>query len=404
MFNRFLAAPCNRRIILRQFSIVELSSEHRDLQHKCRQFSDRELKPAASDIDRSGMFPAQHIAKLAEMGLMRVTVSPSYGGSGLDMLSLSLVVEELSRGCGSTGSIVSIHNCLYANMLDRLGSDDQRERFFNKYSAQSIGAFALSETEAGSDVAAMTTRATQTSDGSWLLNGTKAWVTSGVEAVGGIVFATVDPSQKYKGITAFLVDFDEGKLEGLTRGRPEDKLGIRGSSTCDLHMENVRVSEGDVLGAVGNGMRIAMEQLDRARIGIASQAVGIGQAALEAAVAYAKQRKAFGGTLVDLPAVQTRIAEMATRVEVARLLVRKAATEVDRGQRATKSCSMAKWVAGETATFAAHSCQQIMGGMGYVKDLPAERLYRDARITEIYGGVTDVQKTIVADAIIKELS
>ncbi|XP_058059126.1 short-chain specific acyl-CoA dehydrogenase, mitochondrial-like [Anopheles bellator] len=403
MFNRFLAAPCNRRILFRQFSIVELSSEHRDLQQKCRQFSDRELKPAASSIDRTGMFPAQHIAKLAEMGLMRVTVSPSYGGSGMDMLALSLVVEELSRGCGSTGAIVSIHNSLYANLLDRLGSDDQRERFFNKYSTQTIGAFALSESEAGSDVAAMTTRATQTSDCSWLLNGTKAWVTSGVQAVAGIVFATVDPTQKYKGITAFLVDFDEGKLKGLTRGRPEDKLGIRGSSTCNLQMENVRVSDRDVLGAVGSGMRIAMEQLDRARIGVASHAVGIGQAALEAAVAYAKQRKAFGGTLVDLPAVRTRIAEMATRIEVARLLVRKAAAEVDRGQRATKSCSMAKWVAGETATFAAHCGQQIMGGMGCVKDLPAERFYRDARITEIMGGVTDVQKTIVADAIIKEL-
>uniref|UniRef100_A0A2M3ZHR9 Short-chain specific acyl-CoA dehydrogenase, mitochondrial n=1 Tax=Anopheles braziliensis TaxID=58242 RepID=A0A2M3ZHR9_9DIPT len=404
LLRRLLKVSCTeRKQLQRGFSVCELSPEHRELQRICRQFSDRELKPAASETDRLGLFPAQHIAKLASMGLMRVTVSPRYGGAGMDMLSLSLIVEELSRGCGSTGSIVSIHNCLYANLLDRLGTDDQRNRFFKKYPSDTIGAFALSEAGAGSDVAAMTTRAARSSDGSWLLNGSKAWVTSGVEAVAGIVFATIDASLGYKGITAFLVDFDEAKAKGLSLGRPEDKLGIRGTSTCDLMLENVPVPSENVLGSVGSGMRIAMEQLDRARIGIASQAIGIAQASLEEAVAYAKQRAAFGGTLIDLPAVRTRIAEIGTRTETARLLVRKAAVEIDRGQRATKACSMAKWVAGETATFAAHGCQQIMGGMGYVKNLPAERFYRDARITEIYGGVTDVQKSIVADAIIKEL-
>ncbi|XP_040166214.1 short-chain specific acyl-CoA dehydrogenase, mitochondrial-like [Anopheles arabiensis] len=403
MFRKVTTAFNSRCALSRSFSVCELSKEHQQVQQLCRQFSERELKPAASAIDRNGTFPEQHIAKLAELGLMRVTVAPLYGGSGLDMLSLSLVVEELSRGCGSTGSIVSIHNCLYANLLHRLGTDDQRARFFNKYESKTIGAFALSEAGAGSDVAAMTTRATRDADGSWILNGTKAWVTSGIESVAAIVFATVDPALKYKGITAFLVDFDSGALAGVHRGRPEDKLGIRGTSTCDLMLENVRVPEANVLGTVGGGMRIAMEQLDRARIGIASQAIGIGQAALETAVEYAKQRTAFGGTLIDLPAVRTRIAVMGTRLEMARLLVRKAAGEIDRGLRATKACSMAKWIAGETATYAAHGCQQILGGMGYVKSLPAERYYRDARITEIYGGVTDVQKAIVADQIIKEL-
>uniref|UniRef100_A0A182WFJ6 Short-chain specific acyl-CoA dehydrogenase, mitochondrial n=1 Tax=Anopheles minimus TaxID=112268 RepID=A0A182WFJ6_9DIPT len=403
MFRKLRTAFNARCILMRSFSVGELSKEHHEVQQLCRLFSERELKPAASTIDRNGAFPEEHIAKLAQLGLMRVTVSPSYGGSGMDMLSLSLVVEELSRGCGSTGSIVSIHNCLYANLLNRMGTDDQRDRFFNKYENHTIGAFALSEAGAGSDVAAMTTRAIKNEDGSWILNGTKGWVTSGIEAVAGIIFATVDPSLRYKGITAFLVDFDEGNLGGLHRGRPEDKLGIRGTSTCDLILENVRVPAANVLGTVGGGMRIAMEQLDRARIGIASQALGISQAALETAVEYAKQRTAFGGTLIDLPAVRTRIAEIATRIETTRLLVRKAACEVDRGLRATKACSMAKWVAGETATYAAHGCQQILGGMGYVKDLPAERYYRDSRITEIYGGVTDVQKSIVADQVIKEL-
>ncbi|XP_050077851.1 short-chain specific acyl-CoA dehydrogenase, mitochondrial-like [Anopheles maculipalpis] len=404
MFRKLSTAINSRSSLMRSFSVGELSKEHQEVQQLCRQFSERELKPAASNIDRNGTFPAETIAKLAELGLMRVTVSPKYGGSGLDMLSLSLVVEELSRGCGSTGSIVSIHNCLYANLLHRLGTDEQQERFFNKYDKQTIGAFALSEADAGSDVAAMSTKAVKDANaGGWILNGTKAWVTSGIEAVAGIIFATVDPALKYKGITAFLVDFDGGNLAGLHRGRPEDKLGIRGTSTCDLMLENVRIPDANVLGTVGGGMRIAMEQLDRARIGIASQALGISQAALETAVAYAKQRTAFGGTLIDLPAVRTRIAEIATKIEITRLLVRKAAGELDRGLRATKACSMAKWVAGETATYAAHGCQQILGGMGYVKNLPAERYYRDARITEIYGGVTDVQKSIVADQVIREL-
>ncbi|XP_053674828.1 short-chain specific acyl-CoA dehydrogenase, mitochondrial-like [Anopheles nili] len=403
MFRKLSTASGTRLVLSRQFSVCELSREHKEIQQLCRRFSDHELKPAASAIDRNGTFPAEHIAKLAKLGLMRVTVSPNYGGSGMDMLSLSIIVEELSRGCGSTGSIVSIHNCLYANLLNRLGTDEQRERFFNKYDSKTIGAFALSEAGAGSDVAALATTAKKDSNGSWILNGTKAWVTSGIEAVAGIVFATVDSSLRHKGITAFLIDFNDGNLDGLYRGPPQDKLGIRGTSTCDLVLDNVRVPEANILGSIGGGMRIAMEQLDRARIGIASQAIGIGQAALETAVEYANHRAAFGGTLIDLPAVRTRIAEISIRIETARLLVRKAAGEIDRGQRATKSCSMAKWLAGETATFAAHGCQQILGGMGYVKNLPAERLYRDARITEIYGGVTDVQKMIVADQTIKEL-
>lgn len=333
------------------------------------------------------------------MGLMRVTVAPEHGGSDLGMLALSLVVEELSRGCGSTGSIVSIHNCLYANLLNRTGTEDQKNRFFGKYSRDTIGAFALSESDAGSDVAALSTRAEPDGDG-WVLNGTKAWVTSALEAKAGIIFATLDPALKYKGITAFLVDFNDA--QGLTIGRPEDKLGIRASSTCNVHLENVRVPGDNILGTIGGGFRLAMEQLDRARIGIASQALGIAQASLETAIDYAKQRIAFGQPLIKLSAVQTRLAEMAVRIESTRLLVRKAATEIDRGLKATKSCSMAKWIAGETATFSAHNCQQIMGGMGYVKDLPAERFYRDARITEIYGGVTDVQKTVVAEHLVKE--
>lgn len=385
---------------IRKFSICELPKDLREIQKTCRNFTERELKPIAAELDRDGCFPAKQIAQLADLGLMRVTVSPEYGGSNLGMLALSLVVEEISRGCASTGAILSIHNCLYANLLNRLGTVQQKEYFFSKYSADTIGAFALSESDAGSDVAALSTKAKQ-DGGDWILNGSKAWVTSAKEAKSGIVFATIDPELKYKGITAFLIDFEN--LDGLKIGRNEDKLGIRASSTCGLHFNNVRIPGSNVLGKVGGGFRVAMEQLDRARIGIASQALGISQAALETASQYAEQRIAFGQPLSKLHSVQTRIAEMAVRIETARLLIRKAATEVDRGQQATKAISMAKWVAGETATFAAHNCQQIMGGMGYVKDMPAERYYRDARITEIYGGVTDVQKAIVAEHVIREL-
>ncbi|XP_058821338.1 short-chain specific acyl-CoA dehydrogenase, mitochondrial-like [Topomyia yanbarensis] len=384
---------------IRHFSICQLPQELQVIQETCRNFADRELKPIASELDRNGRFPFEQISKLADLGFMRVTVDSAYGGSGMTMLALSLIVEELSRGCGSTGSIVSIHNCLYGNLLNRVGTTEQKQLFFGKYSNSTIGAFALSESNAGSDVAALSTRAVEDGD-SWILHGTKAWVTSAAEAKCGIVFATVDPSLKHKGIAAFLIDFEQAN--GLTVGRNEDKLGIRATSTCDLCLDNVRIPKSNLLGSHNGGFRLAMEQLDRARVGIASQALGIAQAALEAAIQYAGQRIAFGQSLLKRTSVQTRIAEMAVRIESSRLLVRKAAVELDQGMKATKSCAMAKWIAGETATYAAHNCQQIMGGMGYVKDMPAERFYRDARITEIYGGVTDVQKTIVAENVIRE--
>ncbi|XP_058452824.1 short-chain specific acyl-CoA dehydrogenase, mitochondrial-like [Malaya genurostris] len=398
MFLKFLVPPVSK--VIRHFSICQLPQELQTIQKTCRSFADRELKPVASDLDRTGQFPGDQIAKLADLGFMRITVTPEYGGSGLTMLALSIIVEELSRGCGSTGSIVSIHNCLYANLLNRVGTTEQKKSFFGKYSSSDIGAFALSESDAGSDVAALSTRAVEDGD-SWILNGDKAWVTSAAEAKCAVVFATVNPSLKYKGIAAFLLDFENTK--GLTIGRKEDKLGIRATSTCNLHLENVRIPRSNLLGTVNGGFRMAMEQLDRARIGIASQALGIAQGALETATQYAAQRIAFGKPLLNQASVQTRIAEMALKIECTRLLVRKAAVEIDQGLRATRSCAMAKWHAGETATFAAHNCQQIMGGMGFVKDMPAERFYRDARITEIYGGVTDVQKTIVAEHVIKEL-
>jgi butyryl-CoA dehydrogenase len=377
-----------------------LSTEHFAFQNLCQKFAASELQPFAADNDRNESFPGEQIAKMGELGLMGICAAPEYGGCGLDTTSLSIAVEEVSRGCSGTGTICSVHNSLYVNLVNRLGDVAQKEEFLRPYTKGTLGVFALSESDAGSDVSAMRTTARKDSDGSWVLNGTKRWVTSGIEAKAGVVFATIDKSKGHKGITAFLVSLD---TPGLERGRVEKKLGIRASSTCDLILNDIRVPANHVLGELGGGFRIAMDQLNQGRIGIASQALGIAQAALDAGVKYADQRVAFGRRIIEMPVVQTRLAEMATRVEAARLMVRKAAAEYDATQgRSTKYSSMGKLLASETATFCAHNCQQIMGAMGYVNDLPGERLYRDARITEIYGGISDIQKMVIAEQVLKE--
>lgn len=234
---------------------------------------------------------------------------------------------------------------------------------------------------------------------SWILNGSKAWVTSGLQAESAVVFATVDPKLNHKGITAFIVDLN---APGVHRGKNEVKLGIRATSTCGIVLENVCVDEENILGDIGEGFKIAMQQLDQARIGIASQGLGIAQASLDTAIQYASQRIAFNQPILKLPLVQERLAEMAVKIESSRLLIWKAASIYDEGNRSTKLSSMAKLSASECATFCAHNCQQILGAMGYVNDMPAERYYRDARITEIYGGATDIQKLVIADQLIKD--
>jgi butyryl-CoA dehydrogenase len=377
----------------------DIPEEIKILQETCRNFAETELKPVASEIDQEGRFPAKQIQELGKLGLMGITVSSEYGGANLNTLAVSVVVEELSRACASTGAIVSIHNCLYANLLDRLGTSEQKQLFLKDFTGgEKLGAFALSESEAGSDVGAMKTIARKTGS-DYVLNGTKAWVTSGIEGSAAIVFATIDQNLLHKGITAFLVNLDDPKV---TRGPPEKKLGIRGSSTCDIVLDNLLVPGNLVLGKIGDGFKIAMQQLDLARIGIASQAVGIAQASLDLAIQYADQRRAFGQKLLGMPTIQSKIAEMSLKIETSRLLVWKAAALKDRNEKFTKFASLAKWQAGETANFCASTCVQILGGMGYVQGLPAERYYRDARITEIYGGATDIQKLIVAQKLIRE--
>lgn len=368
------------------------------LESTCRTFANDYLRPNAAILDREQKFSSRHIEKLTRLGLLGICAPLEYGGSSFDTTALSVAVEELSRGCSSTGVIVSIHNALVVNLLNKLGTVEQKETFLKDHCTGNIGFFALSESEAGSDAAALTTVAKKDGD-HYILNGTKAWVTSAEEATGGIVFATIDKKLGYKGITAFYIPLN---TDGVTVGPRENKIGVRASSTCSLHLKNVKVPETNVIGSVGDGFKIAMTQLDQGRIGIASQAVGIAQAALDAAIDYAGQRKAFGQLLLEMPTVKVRLAEMAVKVESARLLTRKAAQVFDSDGSATLFSSMAKLAASEAATFSANNCITIMGGMGIIVNTTAERLYRDAKITEIYGGVVDIQKLVIADQLIKQ--
>ncbi|KAL3272670.1 hypothetical protein HHI36_014134 [Cryptolaemus montrouzieri] len=389
---------CSPKQFVRNFSLHKLPEEHLMLQKTCRDFAEAELKPYAAQLDKEHKFPKDQIKKMGELGLLSINVSDKWGGSGQDTLAMAVAIEEIARGCGGTGTIASVHNCLYVNLIDRCGTDLQKEKFLRPFTKGTLGCFALSEPDAGSDVGAISTTAVLNGD-SYILNGTKSWVTSGIEGKAAVVFATIDKKLKHKGITGFIIPMP---TEGLSLGKKEDKLGIRASSTCNLILEDVRVPKEHVLGKPGDGFKIAMTQLDKARVGIAAQALGIAQSALETAIDYSCQRKAFGQPISNLQAVKLRLGEMAFRLESARLLVWRAAVLCDEPQRSTKESSMAKIAASEAATFVSHSAIQILGGMGYVSDMPAERYYRDARITEIYAGVNDVHRQLIADSLLRE--
>ncbi|XP_017770917.1 PREDICTED: short-chain specific acyl-CoA dehydrogenase, mitochondrial-like [Nicrophorus vespilloides] len=396
--SKCIVTATQRKRCLRYFSLHRLPEGHLALQAVAKRFAADKLKPIAAELDREHRFPSEQIKELAELGLMAVTADERWGGAGQDTLALAVAVEEIAKGCGGTGAIVSIHNCLYVDLVNRFGSDQQKEQFLKPYTDGTLGCFALSEPDAGSDVGSMLTTARLEGD-HYVLDGTKSWVTSGTEGKAAVVFATVDRSLKHKGITGFLVPMCS---DGLSLGPKDDKLGIRAAPSCNMYLEGVRVPKDDVLGEVGDGFRMAMKQLDKARVGIASQALGIGQAALELAVGYASQRKAFGKSINQMQAVKMRIAEMALRLESARLLVYRAAVLCDEEDRSTKESSMAKLAASEAATHVTHSCIQILGGVGYVTAMPAERHYRDARITEIYGGISDIQRLLIGDIVIKQ--
>lgn len=394
--NSFRFAPkiASRSIV----SYSHLPETHQMLYKTCRDFADNELVPVAKQIDQEHRFPADQIKKMGELGLMAIPIPEKYNGTGLDYLAYAIGMEEISRGCATCGVIMTVNNTLYLGPLKNFGNDKQKQDFLVPFTnGERIGCFALSEPGNGSDAAAAQTTSKLVGD-KYILNGTKNWITNGPDAEAAVVFATTDKKMKHKGISAFIVP--KG-TPGFSYGKKEDKLGIRGSSTCSLIFEDCEIPKENLLGVEGQGFKIAMMTLDEGRIGIAGQALGIAQASLECAVDYANKRIAFGNPISKMQTIQNKIADMALQIESSRLLTWRAAVLKDEGKPFTKEAAMAKLAASEAATFCSHQAIQILGGMGYVTDMPAERHYRDARITEIYEGTSEIQRLVIAGQIIK---
>jgi len=369
------------------------------LKDTCRQFAESELWPIAHKVDKEGLFPRSIIEKMGELGLMGLNISEDYGGSGLDYLAYAVTLTEISRGCASAGVVMSAHNSLYLGPINAFGSHNQKEEFIAPFvDGTKVGCFCLSEPGNGSDAGAASTTATKDGD-SWVLNGTKAWITNSHDASANVVFATSDKTKKHKGISAYAVPMP---TEGLSLGKKEDKLGIRGSSTSNVIYEECRIPEGNLLGEPGMGFKIAMMTLDGGRIGIAAQALGIAKNAFDTAIEYSGTRKSMGLPIAKHQMIQQKIADMALRIEQGELMLWKAAALKDAGRNYIKEAAMAKLSCSETATYVAHQAIQILGGMGYISDMPVERNYRDARITEIYEGTSEIQRLVIAGNILKE--
>ncbi len=378
---------------------LNLTDEQEALLRMVKEFADREVRPQAAQNDREARFPAELARRMGELGLMGIEVDVDHGGSGLDPLSYVLAMEEISAACASTGVIMSVNNSLVCDPLVKFASPEQKARWLTPLaSGEKLGCFMLSEPEAGSDAAAQTTVAVRDGDG-YVINGVKNWITNGPQADTGILICMTDRSKGHKGISAFVVDMHG---EGVRRGPKDDKLGIRASHSCQVFFEDHRVSADQRLGAEGEGFKIAMATLDCGRIGIAAQALGIARAAFEAAAAYACDRKTFGKRIIEHQAVGFMLADMETRIDAARLLTYRAAALKARGVRHTKESAMAKLMASEVANRVAKDAIQIHGGNGYVTEYPVERYYRDAKITEIYEGTSEVQRIVISASILKE--
>lgn len=370
-----------------------LSEEHRLVQQTARDFATREILPVASRLDAEHRFPAEIVRGLAELGLMGVMVPEEYGGAGMDNVAYVLAMEEVARACASTAAILSVNNSLVCDPILRYGTEQQKRRYLPVLaSGREIGCYCLTEPQAGSDAASLQTTARLDGD-SWILNGTKVFVTNAREAWVFIVYARTEPEPGARGISAFIVERDH---PGISVGKVERKMGLLASSTCEVLLQDCRVPRDNLLGARGEGFKVALSTLDGGRIGIAAQAVGIARAALEESVAYARERRQFGRPIAEFQAIQWKIADMATRIDAARLLTLRAAWLRDQGKRCTVEASMAKLAASETAMFAAHQGVQIFGGYGYIKDYPVERYFRDAKITEIYEGTSEIQRLVIA--------
>ncbi len=374
-----------------------LTEEHEMIRQAAREFAQKEIAPVAAEFDETGDFPVNTIKKMGEMGFMGIEVPEAYGGAGMDTLAYALALEEICKVDAAHGTIMSVNNSLYCNGIMRFGTEDQKKKFARPVaSGQKIGAYSLTEPMSGSDAGTMRSRALREGD-HYLLNGRKSWVTSGPVADFVVVFMMTAPERMHKGITAFLIDT---KLPGFVRGKKEPKLGIRASATSEIVFENYACSVENRLGEEGEGFKIAMTVLDAGRIGIAAQALGIAEAAYEAALQYAREREAFGQKIGEFQGISFKLADMKTRIEAARLLVYNAAMAKERtkksGGRFSLEASMAKLFASETAMFVTHAALQIHGGMGYSKELPIERYFRDAKITEIYEGTSEIQRLVIS--------
>ena len=376
----------------------DLTDEQELIRETVREFAEAELAPIAAEIDREHRFPAEILPKLAGLSLMGVPFPEEVGGAGADYLSYVIVIEELSRACASTGTIVSAHSSLGTTPIYRSGTPAQKDKYlYDLASGRLLAAFALTEPAAGTDAAAGTCTAVLKGD-EYVLNGSKIFITNAPYADVYIVFAKTDASQGTRGISAFIV---EKGTPGFSVGEAEHKLGIRASSTPPLYFSNCRIPKDALLGGEGNGFKIAMQTLDGGRIGIAGQALGIAQAALDASVAYAKERIQFGKPIASLEAIQWMIADMATEVDASRLLVYRAASFVDSGRPYGTEGAMAKLFASETASRVAGKAIQIHGGYGYTESYPVERHYRDAKITELYEGTSEVQRMVISRSALR---
>lgn len=376
----------------------QLDSEHRLFQSTIREFAEAELAPKASDLDRSGQFPSENLRKMAAMGLLGLPFPEEYGGSGADTLALAIAVEEVARACGSTALIFAAHVSLGTMPFYLFGTEAQKRSYLPRLaSGQIVGALALTEPQAGSDLAGLATRAVRTPQG-WRVNGQKAFVTSG-RVAGTIVFSAItDPSAGRHGVSMF---FAEAGTPGLHYGKDEEKMGLRASLTTGLHFADMELPAGNLLGQEGNGLRQAQEILNGGRIGIAAMAVGIAQAAFEASIRYSRERRQFGTPIAQHQAIAFAIADMATRLEAARLLVYQAAWRRDRSMPYARHASMAKLFASEAAERICHKAIQIHGGYGYTRDYPVERYYRDVRLTEIGEGTSEIQRLLIARELLR---
>ncbi len=377
----------------------DLTDDQKLVKDMVRDFAEKELKEKAVEIDKSQEFPWENLKKMAGLGLLGIIVPEEYGGGGMDFISLAIAVEEISRACASTGVIVAVNNSLTAYPIMQWGNDDQKKKYLPLLcSGEKIGAFGLTEPNAGSDAASIETTAKLEGD-HYILNGSKRFITNGGEAGIFIVFAVTNKELKHKGISAFVV---EDGFEGFTRGKHEDLMGIRATANCELMFEDCKVPKENLLGDEGMGFKIALGTIDVSRIDIGAQAVGIAQGAFEEALKYSKERKQFGKEICTFEFIQGMLANMATKIQAARLLVLSAAYLKDTGEkRFSLESAMSKWYASEVAAEVCRQACQVHGGYGYTKDYPVERMFRESKIMELYEGTSEIQKIVIARSLLK---